>query len=209
MLTDLWPAVVALALLTLTPGADTLIVMRNASRGGARDGIVTSLGICCALFMHALVSAAGLSVVLMQSAVLFNGLKLLGAAYLIWLGIGSLREAWKRQAIITTQQVQAQTFTAMRSFREGFLSNALNPKAVIFYMAFLPQFINPNSSPLQQSLVLCSVHFGLAMGWQSLLALMIGRARQWLTNPNINRVFNGLTGSLLLTMGFGLMMHRI
>ena len=80
MMFDLWPAIIALTLLTMAPGADTLIIMRNTSRGGMLDGTVTSLGIGSGLFAHALVSAAGISVILLQSAMAFSALKLAGAA---------------------------------------------------------------------------------------------------------------------------------
>ncbi|CAM3622080.1 LysE family translocator [Parendozoicomonas haliclonae] len=205
---ELWPAIIALILLSLAPGADTLIVMRNTSRGGLADGLITSLGICSALFMHALVSAAGVSVILLQSASLFSLLKLAGAAYLIWLGIGSLKQIRKSGQSLSASDTQPLTFSALRSFREGFLSNALNPKTVVFYMAFLPQFIDPAGNAISQSLTLAAIHFVIAMAWQSLIALMIHRARVWLTNPKVERVFHGLTGGLLVALGAGLIIHR-
>ncbi|MGY0216097.1 LysE family translocator [Endozoicomonadaceae bacterium StTr2] len=204
MLFDLWPAIIALTLLTMAPGADTLIIMRNTSRGGMLDGTVTSFGICSGLFAHALVSAAGISVILLQSAMAFSALKLAGAAYLIWLGIGSLRQVFKGQGGLNIEASGKQTFNPVRSFREGLLSNVLNPKTVIFYMAFLPQFIDPEGSALVQSMVLAGLHFTIAMIWQTGLALMVNKARSWLARPSVNRGFNTITGGLLVSLGAGL-----
>src|SRR2546429_9613562 len=81
------------ALLTITPGADTFLVLRNVLRGGRAAGVVTTLGICCGLFVHATLSALGLSLVLMHSANAYLALKWAGALYLMWLGFGSLRDA--------------------------------------------------------------------------------------------------------------------
>ncbi len=198
----LWlPFLLAITALTLTPGVDTLLVMRNAARGGHRDGLLTSLGICLGLFVHATISAAGLSVILLGSAQLFTLLKLAGAAYLIWLGIQSLRSALQRRALTLAQPETARTISAATSLREGLLSNVLNPKPIIFYMAFLPQFIDPAYSALPQALMMASVHFIIGMLWQGTLTLMVNRARRWLQQPNVGRVMDSVTGLLLL--GFG------
>ncbi|MRI33228.1 threonine transporter RhtB [Endozoicomonas sp. OPT23] len=208
MLLDFWPALVALTLLTMTPGADTLIIMKNTSRGGLMDGSITSLGICSGLFIHALVSAAGISVILLQSATAFSVLKLAGAAYLVWLGVGSLKQAFRSNTAMFDVQSKEHFFSAVKSFQEGFLSNVLNPKTVIFYMAFLPQFINPEGSALVQSMTLAALHFTIAMIWQISLVLMVNKARVWLSRPIVNRGFNGVTGSLLVSLGIGLALQK-
>ena len=94
------------------------------------------------------------------------------------------------------------TITRLGCFRQGILSNALNPKPIIFYMAFLPQFIDPSHSALAQSLFMASLHFIIAMVWQTFLALMVHKARVWLARPKVAQVLDSLTGLLLL--GFGL-----
>ena len=185
----------------MTPGVDTLLVMRNAARGGNRDGLLTSLGICMGLFAHASISAAGLSVVLLGSAELFTGLKLAGAAYLIWLGVQSLRSALQRRAIQIDAPQGQNAVPGIRSLREGLLSNLLNPKPIIFYMAFLPQFIDPAYSALLQALIMASIHFAIGTLWQGGLVLMVGSARLWLQRPRVAQVMDSLTG--LLLVGFG------
>ncbi len=206
----LWTFLIPITLLTLTPGVDTVLIIRNTTRGGWRDGVLSSLGICCGLFVHAIVSAVGISVILLQSAWAFQLLKLAGAGYLIWLGGVSLRSAARKgQSIrVTGDQVGAKHFSARRSLLEGFLSNVLNPKAVVFYMAFLPQFIDPARSALEQSLFLAGVHFTIAMIWQCLLASFVDRARQWMTNATIRRSLDGLTGSIMMFFGIKLALYR-
>lgn len=194
------PFLIAITALTMSPGVDSLLVIRNAARGGLRDGLLTSLGICLGLFGHATVSALGLSVILLGSATLFAAMKIAGAAYLAWLGIQSLRSAWHARGM----QIAVQSRLAVpvaTSLREGLLSNVLNPKPIIFYMAFLPQFIDPAHSALLQSLAMAAMHFAIATIWQGLLALMVERARTLLARPRVSRILDGITGVLLL--GFG------
>ena len=196
-----FPFLLAITLLTMTPGADTFMVIRNSARGGWRDGGLTSLGICCGLFVHAAVSAAGLSVILLGSAQAFTALKLAGAAYLSWLGYQSLKSAWQARGM-SIPAVRAEAVSSWQSLREGFLSNVLNPKPIIFYMAFLPQFIDPAQSPLAQSLFMAGLHFAIANVWQGMLVVLVDRARRWLASQRASRWLDGLSGLVLL--GFGI-----
>jgi threonine/homoserine/homoserine lactone efflux protein len=197
---------IAVTLLTLTPGVDTLLIIRNSARGGWLDGAVSSLGICSGLFVHATVSALGISILLLHTAWAFSALKFAGAAYLIWLGLGSWKRAVGRQHSLLSGNVAGEQdiFRFSRSLQEGFLSNVLNPKTVIFYMAFLPQFINPTEPPLLQSLMVAGIHFAVAMLYQCVLAAMVDRAGKWLQRPMVNRVFDTCTGSILLFIGLKL-----
>lgn len=198
----LWIYIPAVALLTLTPGVDTMMVIRNTLRGGWRDGALTSLAICCGLFVHAMISAAGISLVLMQSAWLFGLLKMAGACYLIWLGLISLRSALTHaKPVVADRLAQDNRPRTLASLREGFLSNVLNPKAVAFYMAFLPQFIQPGDPVLLKSLFLAGIHFVLANLWQLLLVLLVVRMRQRLISARIKRTLDGIAGSVMIALG--------
>ena len=200
--------IIPVTLLTMTPGVDTLLVIRNSNRGGWRDGAVSSIGICSGLFVHAFVSAVGISLILLQSSLAFSLLKFVGAGYLIWLGIVSLRSAALQQELLQVQKSAASDFLLRRSFVEGLLSNVLNPKTIVFYMAFLPQFIDPAASALQQSLLLAALHFVIAMLYQTMLALLVERAGYWLRSPRVRRSFDGLTGSIMLLFGVKLALDR-
>ena len=196
------PFLIAICVLTMSPGVDTILVMRNSAIAGYKKGLLTSLGICIGVFAHATVSALGLSVILLGSASLFMALKLAGAIYLIYLAWQCLQSAYRASGIHLEQSKEPnKTFTSYQALRQGLLSNVLNPKPIIFYMAFLPQFINPEYSALQQSLFMAFLHFSIAMVWQGILAVMVHKARVWLARPNVARMIDGVSGMLLL--GFG------
>lgn len=204
LISDLfWAYLVAITLLTITPGVDTLLVMRNTGRGGLRDGCVTSVGICSGLFIHATLSALGISLLLVETAWAFSALKWAGACYLVWLGIGSLRQALRRGAAPAAhaEPTARRELTVAVSFREGLLSNVLNPKTALFYMALLPQFVDPAGNAFQQSLMLAGVHFLLAMLWQCGLAWVVVTFRGLGMTTRMKRVLNGLTGGFFVAMG--------
>ena len=191
----------ALAALTIAPGVDTVLVLRNAGRGGFDHGIVTSLGICSGLFVHATLSSLGLSVILLQSSQLFSLLKYAGAIYLLYLAVQSLRAAWRGEGMVVVTQGPVRRTRLSGAFREGILSNVLNPKPILFYMMFLPQFIDPTHSALPQSLLVAGIHFLQGMVWLGGFSLMVHGARGFLARPAIARGLHGLTGTILLVFG--------
>ena len=202
----LWAYLAAITLLTLTPGVDTLLVMRNTGRGGFGDGAVTSLGICCGLFIHASLSALGISMLLMETAWAFTALKWAGAAYLIWLGVMSLRQALARsqpesRPSVAEPAAQSGSIPRLVAFREGLLSNLLNPKTALFYMALLPQFIDPAGHAFAQSMFLAGLHFVLAMAWQCAVAAAVLKSRQFVVGQSVKRALNGLTGGFFVAIG--------
>ncbi|ENM5773147.1 LysE family translocator [Vibrio mimicus] len=199
---------IAITILTLTPGLDTALVIRNTSRAGFADGCTTSLGICFGLFVHATFSAIGISAILAQSAELFQIVKMIGAAYLMWLGISSLRSLMKTGQGIEVASLTHSQFRLTRSLREGFLSNVLNPKTAVFYLAFLPQFINPEYSPLVQSLLMALIHFAIAMVWQCGLAGALSSAKNLLKNASFMRLMEGTTGFVLVALGIKLLLEK-
>ena len=210
MIDQFWTFLLTITALTLFPGVDSLLIVRNATRGGWRDGVATSTGICCGLFLHALISALGISALVLQSAAAFGALKMLGGGYLIWLGAGSL---WRTMG--TTREGSAAQYHAVRSvfhfsrsWREGLVCNVFNPKTLLFYMAFLPQFINPAGSPLLQGLFMAAVHFVIAMVYQSLLALLVGRVQNCFRNSLPRRFAQGLLGGLLIFFGLRFVLAR-
>ena len=207
---QIWTYLIAITLLTVTPGMDTMLIIRNTTRGGWKDGAVSSLGICSGLFVHAIISAVGISLILLQSAWAFGALKLAGAGYLVWLGLVTLHRAMDKGKIHTplTRDNRVHIFSVRRSLVEGFLSNILNPKAIVFYMAFLPQFIDPSGSAIRQSLFLAGLHFAIAMVWQCLLASLVDQAKNLLKRPEVHRVLDGLTGSVFMLFGIRLALDR-
>ncbi|ANW25541.1 threonine transporter RhtB [Vibrio coralliilyticus] len=208
MINNMEAFLIAITILTLTPGLDTALVLRNSSRGGVKDGVATSLGICLGLFVHATFSAIGISAILAQSAELFNAVKMVGAAYLIWLGATTLREVWKGDVALSNMESHTHNLDMKRSLREGFLSNILNPKTAVFYLAFLPQFINPEGSAFLQSSMMAAIHFVIAMIWQCGLAGTLNSAKNLLKSPKFMRRMEATTGVVLVGLGVKLMVEE-
>lgn len=204
--------------LTLTPGADTMLVIRNVLARGQRAGYLTGLGICSGLFVHATLSALGLSLILVRSAALFEVVKMVGACYLICLGIWSI---WQmlRTRFLRTQQPQNEptpiapvsptiqhtaNVSGWRSYRDGLLTNVLNPKVAIFYLAFLPQFISPGDPVLAKSLFLAAVHAFLGVIWLSSISVFLGKLRKFVTRPTVQRGLEAVAGTVLIAFGIRL-----
>ena len=199
-------------LLTITPGADTMLVIRSVVARGQRAGLLTTIGICCGLFVHASLSAVGLSVILVRSAAAFELVKLVGAAYLIFLGIQSLWRVMHHQSRgaddAPLERGHGTARTKRRPFLEGLLTNVLNPKVAVFYLAFLPQFIRPGDPVLLKSVFLASIHFLLGLLWLSLVTLVLGRLRAVLTRPHIQQRLEAITGVILIAFGVRLALER-
>ncbi|RJX75766.1 LysE family translocator [Vibrio sinensis] len=200
--------IIAITILTLTPGVDTALVLRNSSRGGMPDGVTTSLGICLGLFVHAMFSAVGISAVLAQSAEAFQAVKMVGAIYLIWLGVSSLRAIVRGDVSVAVNTANEHKLDWRRSLREGFLSNVLNPKTAVFYLAFLPQFINPEGSAITQSFLMASIHFVIAMIWQCSLAGALNSAKKLLKSARFMTWMEGTTGVVMVALGFKLLFEK-
>lgn len=140
--TDLALFVVAGLLLNITPGADTLYILGRSALQGWRGGAVAALGVGAGLFVHTFAAAVGLSALLAASATAFTILKWVGAAYLVYLGVSLLIA--RPPIVQRTPAVHAANLRAV--FLQGFLTNVLNPKVALFFLAFLPQFVDPGAS---------------------------------------------------------------
>jgi threonine/homoserine/homoserine lactone efflux protein len=201
---------VAVTLLTLSPGVDTMLVLRSALVRGRRAGVVTAFGICCGLFIHATLSALGVSAVLARSATAFELLKLAGAGYLIYLGLKGLHHALRRtEPAPDALSLNARAAGVRAGFVEGLLNNVLNPKPAVFYLAFLPQFIRAGEPALLKSLYLAGVHFIIGMVWLGLIVWLVGSARKWLSTDSTRRWLEGISGGVLLGLGVHLAMGRV
>ena len=144
-------------LLNITPGADTLYIVGRASTQGLRAGLVAALGIGAGCLVHILATAVGLAALLATSAQAFMWVKLLGAAYLAYLGLTLLMT----KANKPTSHTQPTSASLNKVFWGGFLTNVLNPKVALFFLAFLPQFIEPHAPSKSLSLVFLGVLFDI------------------------------------------------
>jgi len=199
------------AILTVTPGADTMLVMRSVFARGRRAGLLTSLGICSGLFFHATLSALGLSLILVRSATAFELVKLMGALFLIFLGGQSLWRVFRhgsKKLSTNERTLNKHKKEWWQSFFEGLLTNVLNPKVAIFYLAFLPQFISPSDPVLAKSLLLAGIHFMIGILWLSLVTMFLGKVRAVLTRPRVQRIIEATTGTILVAFGARLATER-
>ena len=181
-------------LLNLTPGPDVLYIVSNALRSGARAGVVAGLGITAGCFVHVFAAAVGVSALLAASATAFTVLKWAGAAYLLWVGARLLFAkaapapcvGWVGEATPPASNGRS----AWTVFRGGFLTNVLNPKVAIFFLAFVPQFIAPDAEHKALAFVLLGTLFNINsvavnVGWALAAAWMarhgaVQRGMHWL-----------------------------
>jgi threonine/homoserine/homoserine lactone efflux protein len=145
-------------LLNLTPGPDVLYIVSHGLRSGARAGMVAALGIISGCFVHVFAAAAGLSALLATSATAFTVLKWVGAAYLLWMGVKLLLSRGGRLLLDEGSPPEADLWAV---WRRGFLTNVLNPKVALFFLAFVPQFIRPDAAHPALSFLLLGVLFNL------------------------------------------------
>ncbi len=191
------------ALLTILPGADMALVTRNVLALGRRRTMLTIVGICAGCVIHATASALGISAILATSATAYNVVKTLGAGYLVWIGIQSIRGAGQPAVVAKS------TVTGSRgAFVQGFLTNLLNPKVALFYLTFLPQFISPGEPVLARSLMLASIHIAMGLMWLSAYAWFIDRLGAVLTRPTVKAWLERVTGGVLVALGARLAWER-
>ncbi len=190
-------ALAALALL-LTPGPAVLYIVARSLSQGRTAGIVSGLGIALANLVHVAAAALGVSALLLSSALAFSALKYLGAAYLVYLGV---RRLLAREADEAAARFQPQPLRHI--FSQGFLVNLLNPKPALFFLAFLPQFIDVSrGSPVAQTLALGVVFILLAVTTDSLYALLAGSVRHWITGHKAYlRAQRYVTGGIYIGLG--------
>lgn len=199
------------ALLTIIPGSDTALVTKNAIARGRMAAFFTTFGICLGCLCHATASALGLSVVLRESARLFEWVKLAGAAYLVYIGVRAL---WSSRTVRNSTVVSDGTGTMnaraglLRSFSEGLFTNLLNPKVAIFYLTFLPQFIAPGEPVLRKSLFLATIHVLMGLAWLCSYATLLDRMSAVLMRPSVRRRLEAFTGAVLVAFGLRLAMER-
>lgn len=184
----------AVLVLTITPGPSVLMCIATSVNHGPRRALVAAAGSTTAIVGLMTLSALGLGATLAASEALFNTLKWLGAAYLGYLGLMSLLS--KQDEIRVGDAPQASG--VQRFFRQGLMVGASNPKALLFFGAFFPQFIDPAAAWLPQFLILGATFIAFEMGWLTVYALCAAQAKRWLQQPRRARLFNRVTGVVFL-----------
>ena len=187
-------------LLTITPGLDTALVLRAALTQDRTRAYATAAGICGGVLVWGVAAAVGISALLAASTLAYDALRVVGAAYMVWLGVRLLLAA-RRGAPHGPDAVPAAA-TAWQGLRRGLLTNLLNPKIGAFYIAVLPQFLPEDVSAVAMGALLAAAHVALSLLWFSVLILAAGRMRGLLRRPAAQQALDGGTG--LVLVGFGL-----
>ncbi len=182
-------------LLAFAPGPDNIFVLTQSATMGRKSGIYVTLGLCTGLIVHTLAVAMGVAVIFQVSALAFTSLKLAGAGYLLYLAWGALRAP--SEDISTNAR---NGFSAMALYKRGIIMNITNPKVAIFFMAFLPQFTNPEAGSVTlQMISLGGLFIAVALVCFSTIAVLSGSLKQMLTrSPRSQEVLNKVAGCVFI-----------
>lgn len=191
--------------LVLIPGPVVTLVIANSLRHGTRRGLTTVAGASLGNALLLIGTSVGLITVFAFLSELFAVIRWIGAAYLIWLGIRAWRE---RGEDFTGILAPAAPRSGRAVLLQGFLIAITNPKAIVFYIAFLPQFIDPHRPAAEQLLAMCAYMIGVALLSDSGYALLAGRMRRWFAAPGRHGIRGRITGSLLVGTGCALLLTR-
>jgi threonine/homoserine/homoserine lactone efflux protein len=186
--------------ITVTPGPDMALVLRNTLRGGRPDGLRTVAGIAVGLAGWALASALGIAAVLAASATVFTALKIAGGIYLVYLGVQALLAV--RRGRLHRPEAPARRGSP---FRQGLVTNLLNPKLAVLFTTLLPQFISPDDPPLAKSIVLVAIFLAIGLTWlvaYTHVVEVIARSRAF------SRAMEALSGVVLVALGARLVVQR-
>ncbi len=200
--------VFAAGLLTITPGVDTLMVLRTATVEGPRRAAFAALGICVGCLVWGAAVALGLGAIVSTAPMLFTIIRLAGAAYLGWIGIGLLL---RPRSSLTAQNAAddiAAKESALLWFRRGLVTDLLNPKMGVFYIAFLPQFVPAGYEIASFTFLLACLHVVLGLIWLSTLIVASLPLGRFLARGRVLRAIDRTTGSLFVALGIKIAVTR-
>jgi len=183
---------------SVSPGPDMALVLRNTLRGGRAAGFRTVMGIALGLLVWATLSALGIAAVLAASATVFTVLKLAGAAYLVYLGVQSLLAARRGDATVETPKAEGSPF------RQGLVTNLLNPKLAVLFTTLLPQFISQDD-PAAMSALLAAIFLAIGLTWLVVYTLIVGVVAR---SRRFRVVMEAITGVVLIALGARLALER-
>ncbi|MEV5979414.1 LysE family transporter [Streptomyces sp. NPDC052114] len=185
------------------PGADFAVVVRNAL-ASRRAGVACAVGVAGGLLVHTALAVAGVAAVLAAEPALFRALQLLGGVYVLHLAHRALRSAAVPRAASGDEPV-----ARGGGLREGFLTNALNPKASITFLSVLPQFVPDGSPAMPRTLLLATIVVAFALLWFPVVALLVDRLGAWLRRPRTARAVEAVTGAALGVLGLVLLLEPV
>ncbi|WP_404426470.1 LysE family translocator [Thalassospira australica] len=196
------------ALLVMSPGPNGVLIAKTVPTSGRTAGFANIAGFVTAFYLHGTLSILGISVILVQSAQLFMMVKIAGAAYLCWVGFKALREAWRGVKTVAEVAPAKRRRTLLVAYGEGFLTNALNPKVSIFYLAAFPQFIPVGDGAITSAFMLVCVHASINIIWFSAMIILLSRLTGMARSGSFQRALKAVTGSVFIAFGIKLAMFR-
>jgi RhtB (resistance to homoserine/threonine) family protein len=194
------------AVIVVLPGPDMALVLQNGLARGRRAAVETAVGINAGLLVWAIAAALGIAALLHASAPAFTLLKLAGAAYLVWLGLRALTDAWRGTPDGSAEHRSPRRRTS--PFRQGLLSNLLNPKIALVFTTLIPQFVDPDAPAVAQTLLLASIFICMGLVWLTSYALVVAKVATLLRRSVVRRVLNAVTGTVLTALGVRLAFER-
>ncbi len=196
------------ALVTIAPAADFALVSRRALSAGARAAVITASGVCSGVLVWGALSALGVAAIVTASADAYAALRLAGAAYLVLLGIRALLTARRLAGENATPADHQTSRVRDGGFRQGLVTNLLNPKVGIFYAAVLPQFVSHRDSVLLVSLLFAALHALMGMVWYSFSAVVLSRGRRLFARPRARAALELTTAAVLIGLGLRVATER-
>ena len=206
-LDQLIPFLIGSVLVTVVPGADMALVMRQVLVGGVTLADRTVAGNITGLVVHGAALAVGLSALLVASATAYTSVKLAGAGYLCFLGIQTLRSARRPHAPAAPER-GSHLPSRRRAFAYGLVNTILNPKPALFFLTFVPQFVDEHRAVLPQMVFFVGVHVVLGLVWLLAYARLVDRAYRVLTRSDVKRWVEGVTGAVLIALGIRVAIER-
>ena len=197
---ELLPFLGVVAVLTITPGPDMALVLRNGVRGGSSAAWWTALGCCTGIATYAAATTAGLSAVLIASHTAFTTLRLVGGIYLAYLGVTAL---WHARKSLAAAAVDAPAVAASRrtAYRQGLVTNLLNPKIALLFLTLIPQFVATGEPAFRTTGFLAGTFLAIAVVWWRVFSLAVGALGRVLARPRVRTWLERLTGCVLIALG--------
>ena len=192
-------------LLVVSPGPNGLLIAKTVPTQGKKAGFSNVLGFLAAFYLHGALSILGISVLLTKSVEVFFIVKVVGALYLTWIGVKSLISAYRNVDTVKVKTGTTDVQTLRKSFLEGFLTNALNPKVSMFYLAAFPQFIPVGEYSVLYAFLLVTIHSLMNMFWFSSMVILFSRLSSFAKNGLFQRVLKSVTGVVFIGFGVKLM----
>ncbi|WP_194435147.1 LysE family translocator [Vibrio fluminensis] len=189
----------AILILTASPGPSSLLCMTKGVTQGFKVGVFTALGSLSAITIILTLSFTGLGLIIASSELVFNVIKYVGAAYLIYLGIRALMS--KEEEYQLEQGQARETVSPLKHYVSGFIVGSSNPKAILFFTALFPQFINPELSLVSQYLIFTATFVVMEFSWLAIYAFLGAKSSNWLFAKGRAKIFNRVTGGVFIGAG--------